>query len=538
MVSYNKVTLGKEALDKVYKGAEVVAKAVATSLGPDGKCALIEGFGGNNFTVTKDGVSIAKAIAKLEDPIENMGANLVKRIAELSGDNAGDGTSSASVLGLSMLTEGRKYLASGVKTSDLKKGIDCATNLAVEKIKEKSKTIRNQEDIKNIATISSNNDKTIGKLVSEAFTQIGEDGILTVDDSKKTETYLEFVEGLKFDSGYVTNYFANNERLTCEFKNPLILVTDEEINNIALLGNVLNSVAQANRPLLIIGSEFGGQTIPVLVTNKFKNILDVCAVKCPEFGEYRKEILTDIATITNATFISSSMDKKLTEVRMEDLGTCEKVVVTKNDTLIVGASCDEKTLKDRTDFIKAQIKEETSDVKKEKLKKRLASLNGGICVLRVFANNEVEMKELKDRIEDTICSVKASIKEGIVLGGGVTLLKISEELEPPKELNADQICGFNLVKKALQSPIRQLAQNSGLSDDVVVDRVLKESDSEKSGFNFATKEWDENLFDKVVDPTLVEINALKNASSVIGLYLTTEVAITTEIKDDGNKVAQ
>ena len=538
MASYNKVTFGKEALDKVYNGAEIVAKSVATSLGPDGKCALIEGFGGNNFTVTKDGVSIAKAIAKLEDPVENMGANLVKRIAELSGDNAGDGTSTASILGLSMLSEGRKYLASGVKTSDLKKGIDCATNLAIEKIKEKSKEIRNQDDIKNIATISSNNDEFIGKLVSDAFTQIGDDGILTVDDSQKTQTYLEFVEGLKFDSGYVSNYFINNDRLTCEFKNPYILVTDEEINNLTLIGKVLQLVAQSGRPLLIIASDFGGQVIPALVVNTVNKALDVCAVKCPEFGEYRKEILKDIAIITNSTYISSSLGKGLSELTLDDLGTCERVVVTKNDTLIVGSACSEEILKERTDFIKAQIENETTEAKKEKMKKRVASLNGGICVLRVFANNEVEMKELKDRIEDTICSVKASIKEGIVLGGGITLLKVSEEIKPPKDLTSDQLCGFNLVKKALQSPIRQLAENSGLSPDVVVDKVLKDSDGETNGYNFATKEWDNNLFDKVVDPTLVETNALKNASSVIGLYLTTEVAITTETKGEDNNLGR
>lgn len=535
-ITYNKVTFGKEALDKVYKGAETVAKSVATSLGPDGKCALIEGFGGNNFTVTKDGVSIARAIAKLEDPIENMGANLVKRIAELSGNNAGDGTSTASVLGLSMLSEGRKYLASGIRTADLKKGIDTATKLAVEKINAKSKNIRSQDDIKNIATISSNNDENIGKLVSEAYSQIGEDGILTVDDSKKTETYLEFVEGLKFDNGYMSPYFVNNDKLTCEFKNPYILITDDEINNLAIIGNVLNDVAREGRPILIIASDFGGQTIPALVVNNMNNKLIVCAVKCPEFGEYRKEILIDIATITNGTFISSSMGKNLKDVTVNDLGTCEKIVVTKSDTLIIGAVASKDVIDERINFIKKQIEDETADAKKDKLKKRLASLSGGVCVLRVFANNEVEMKELKDRIEDTICSVKASVKDGIVLGGGVTLLKVSEEFEPPKELTSDQICGFNIVKKALQSPIRQLAENSGLSADVIVDKILKESDGEKSGFNFATKEWDENLFDKVVDPTLVETNAIKNASSVIGLYLTTEVAITTETKDDGINV--
>lgn len=530
---YNEVKFGKNAQDEIYEGAKIVANAVSSSLGPNGKLAIFEGFNGTNYTVTKDGVSIAKEISKLKNHYQNIGASLIKNIAS-SMNLAGDGSTTASTLGFSMLEEGRKYLASGVKQNDLKKGIECATKIAIEKIKAKSKTIRNQDDIKNIATIASNNDTFIGELVAKAYSQIGDDGILTVEDSPKMETYLEFVEGLQFNNGYESQYFVNNEKMNCEFKNPYILVTDAEINSLPMIGNILQSVANQGRPLLIIANGYNGQTMPALVVNAINKTLEVCAVKAPEFGEMRKDILMDIATLTGATFVSESLGKTLSNITISDLGTSEKVVVTKDTTLIVGGNGNKDSLVERIDLIKKQIEIETSDVKKDKMKKRLASLNGGICVLRVFANDDVALKELKDRIEDTINSVKASVKDGIVLGGGVTLLKVAEELVPPKELTSDQVCGFNIVKKALESPIRQLAKNSGISDDVIVDKVLKESDGEKSGFNFATMEWDNNLFDKVVDPTFVEVSAIKGASSFIGLYFNTEVVITTVIEDEPN----
>ena len=534
MSIYNEVKFGKEAQDEIYKGAKIVADSIASSLGPNGKCAVIEGFGGNSYTVTKDGVSIGKAIGKLKNQYQNIGGNLVKNIASETA-KTGDGTTTASILGRSMLENGRKYLASGVKPSDLKKGIDCATKLAIEKIKEKSKEIRNEKDILNIATIASNNDEKIGKLVADAYSQIGEDGILTVEDSQKTETYLEFVEGMQFNNGYESQYFINNtDRMTCEFKNPYILITDEEINNLNPLAKILNQIAQEGRSLLIIANGYGGQTIPALAFNAMNKTLEVCAVKAPEFGEMRKEILTDIACLTNGCFISESLGKSLSKVEISDLGSAEKVVISKEDTLIVGGKCEKSDLDERVEYIKSQMNVETVEAKKEKMKKRIASLTGGVCVLRVYADNDVAMKELKDRIEDTICSVKASVKEGIVLGGGVTLLKVSSELVAPKELTDSQICGFNIVKDALESPIRQLAKNSGISDDVIVEKTLTKSDGEKSGYNFATMDWDENLFDKVVDPTLVEVSALKNASSFVGLYLNTEVVITT-INEDENK---
>ena len=534
MSIYNEVKFGKEAQDEIYEGAKIVADAIASSLGPNGKTALIEGFGGNSYTVTKDGVSIGKAVGKLKNQYQNIGGNLVKNIASESA-KVGDGTTTASVLGRSMLENGRKYIASGVKVSDLKKGIDCATKLAIEKIKSKSKDIRNETDILNIATIASNNDEKIGNLVAEGYSQVGEDGILTVEDSPKAETYLEFVEGMQFNDGWESQYFVNNvNRMTCEFKNPYILITDEEINNLNILGKILNQIAQEGRQLIIVANGYGGQVIPALAYNAVNKTLEVCAVKAPEFGEMRKEILTDMAILTGGSFISESIGKSLLKMEMSDLGSAEKVVVSKDNTLIVGGKCDKSTLDERVNYIKSELENETVEKKKENMRKRIASLTGGVCVLRVYADNDVEMKELKDRIEDTICSVKASVKEGIVLGGGVTLLKVSSELVPPKELTDSQVCGFNIVKDALESPIRQLAKNSDISDDVIVEKTLAKSDGEKSGYNFATMEWDENLFDKVVDPTLVETSALKNASSFIGTYLSTNVVITT-VNDDENK---
>lgn len=533
MSIYNEIKFGKEAQDEIFEGARIVAKAVASTLGPNGRTSIIDGFNGTNYIITKDGVSVAKAVGKLKNQYQNIGANVIKNIASETA-KTGDGTSTASVLGLSMIENGRKYLASGVKQSDLKKGIDCATKMAIEKIKSKSKSIRSQSDIKNVATIASNNDTFIGNLVANAYSQIGDDGILTVEDSQRTETYLEFVEGLQFNNGYESPYFVNNEKMTCELKNPYILITDEEINNLNILGKILNQIAQEGRSLLMIASGYGGQTIPALVVNAMNKTLQVCAVKCPEFGELRKESLNDIAILTGGTFISESVGKSLIKMEMSDLGSAEKVVITKEDTLIVGGKGDKSAINDRVEYIKSQIEVENVDAKKEKMKKRVASLNGGVCVLRVYADNEVQMKELKDRIEDTICSVKASVKDGIVLGGGVTMLKVASELEPPKELTDNQICGFNIVKNALEMPIRQLAKNSGVSDDVIVEKTISESDGEKSGYNFATMEWDDNLFDKVVDPTLVETSALKNASSFVGLYLNTEVVITT-VNEEENK---
>ena len=528
---YNEVKFGKDAQDSIYEGAKIVAKAVGSSLGPNGNCGIVEGYNGIGYTITKDGVSLAKAVAKLKDPYENIGANLMKNIASETA-KVGDGTSTSTVLGFNMLEEGRKYLASGIKAYDLKKGIECATKLAVEKIKAKAKTVRNKDDIKNIATIASNNDSFIGELVANAHVQIGDDGILTVEDSPKMETYLEFVDGLQLNNGFASPYFINSEKLTCEFKNPYILVTDEEITNVNVIAKILQDIANEGRPLVIIASDFGSQVLPVLIYNKVNNNLQICAVKAPEFGEIRKEILADIATLTGATFISKSLGLDLIHVKIDDLGSAEKIIADKDDTLIIGGNGNKSAIEERINTIKKEIDIEPTGAKKDKMQKRLASLRGGICVLRVYASNDVEMKELKDRIEDTICSVKASVKEGIVLGGGVTLLKIAEELEPPKELTDDQKCGFNIVKKALQAPIRQLAKNSGISSDVIVNKVLKESDGERSGFNFATMEWDDNLFDKVVDPTLVETSALENASSFVGLYFNTEVVITTTVEEN------
>lgn len=431
-----------------------------------------------------------------------------------------------------MVKEGRKALNSGVASSELKKGIDLATEQAIKLIKEKSIEIRSVDDIKTIATIASNNDERIGNLVSEAFEKVGENGLITVNESQTTSTYLDFVEGMQIEKrGYVNPYLVSNpEKMINEMKDAYVLVTDESVTNVQVIGNILQNVAQSGKPLLIIAGEFGGEVVPTLVLNHMKGVLKVCAINAPEYGQMRKEMLQDIATLTGATFFSSSIGNSLEKATLNDLGIASKIVVTKDDTTIIDGKGNEEEIANRVDLIKSQLEDDSNKSNFDNLKKRLAKLTGGVCVLNVSGDSNIEMKELKDRIEDTIASVKASVKEGIVLGGGVTLLNVSKELTCPNDLSTDAINGFNLVKKALEEPIRQLARNSGVSEDVIVEKTLKDSNG-KSGYNFATLDWDENLFDKVVDPTLVEISALKNASSVVGLFLTTESAIV-QIEDE------
>lgn len=530
-MSYNDVVFGSDALDKIYNGIEKIAKAVNCSLGPRGKLSIIENPFKGSPTITKDGVSIARAFGKLKDPYENLGASLIKEVPSKSND-VGDGTTTATVLAYSLVKEGRKALNSGVASSELKKGIDLATEQAIKLIKEKSIEIRSVDDIKTIATIASNNDEKIGNLVSEAFEKVGENGLITVNESPTISTYLDFVEGMQIEKrGYVNPYLVSNpEKMINEMKDAYVLVTDESVTNVQVIGNILQNVAQSGKPLLIIAGEFGGEVVPTLVLNHMKGVLKVCAINAPEYGQMRKEMLQDIATLTGATFFSSSIGNSLEKATLNDLGIASKIVVTKDDTTIIDGKGNEEEIANRVDLIKSQLEDDSNKSNFDNLKKRLAKLTGGVCVLNVSGDSNIEMKELKDRIEDTIASVKASVKEGIVLGGGVTLLNVSKELTCPNDLSTDAINGFNLVKKALEEPIRQLARNSGVSEDVIVEKTLKDSNG-KSGYNFATLDWDENLFDKVVDPTLVEISALKNASSVVGLFLTTESAIV-QIEDE------
>ena len=521
---YNQLVFEQDARNQIFKGMEKVAKAVAVSLGPKGKLAIIE----NNLgapIITKDGVSIAKAV-NLEDPMENLGASLIKEGASKSG-KVGDGTSTTAVLGYAMAREGLKVLSSGASSSDLRRGIEKAKDKAVECIKKHSSPVSGKNDITNVAKIASNNDEKIGNLVSEAFERIGENGTVTVAESPTTETYLDFTEGMNFSSGMISPHFVTDiEKLRTEFKDAYVLVTDEIISSVPHIANLLNEVAQSGKPLLIVAEDFGGEVIPTLVFNKLKGALNVCAVKAPYFGETRKGFLEDLSVLTGGMMVSSSMGVKLENLTLQHLGHADKIIVSRDETTVIGGMGSDEALQDRILYLKRLMEEETSEFTKEKIAERIAKLSGGVCVLNVYADTEPEMKELKDRIEDTLASVRASMKDGIVLGGGVTLLKVAQELaENMPEMTEDEKIGYNIFVKALDEPIRQLAENAGLSADLVVSKT-KESNNSKGGYNMATGVWEDDLFDKVVDPTLVEISALQNASSIVGLLLNTEVAIT------------
>lgn len=526
----NDIVFEQKARKQIFSGIEKVAKAVAVSLGPKGSLAIIETPIGTPI-VTKDGVSIAKAIS-LKDPMENLGASLVKEIASKSG-RTGDGTTTCSILGYALSREGLKVLSSGVSSTALRKGIEIATHKAVEAIKKHSVDIRNKQDITNIAKIASNNDEVIGNLISDAFEHIGENGTITVAESPKTETYLEFTEGMTFDNGLVSPHFVTDpDKLVAELKDAYVLVTDMTIQNVQTFAPLLNAIAQSGKPLFIIAEDYAGEVLPVLIVNKLKGVLSVGAVKAPYFGEMRKGFLEDIAILTGASFISKSLGRNIDSIAVQDLGHADKIISSKEGTTIINSNADADAVEARIEYLKKQIEEETSEYTKEKLEERLAKLSGGVCVLNVYADTEPEMKERKDRIEDTLASVRASMKEGIVTGGGVTLLKVAEEISKdiPKNLTEDEKIGYNLVVKALEEPVRQLAINAGLSADIVVNDILA-SKSDKAGYNIATGKWEDNLFDIVVDPALVETSALQNASSVVGLLLNTEVAITT-IKEE------
>ena len=521
---YNQLVFEQDARNQIFRGMEKVARAVGISLGPKGKLAIIENSLGAPI-VTKDGVSIAKSI-NLEDPMENLGASLIKEIASKSG-KTGDGTTTVTILGYAMAREGLKVLSSGASSSDLRKGIEKAKDRAVELVKKRSSPISGKNDITNVARIASNNDDKIGNLISEAFERIGENGTVTVAESSTTETYLDFTEGMNFSSGMVSPHFVTDmEKLRAEYKDAYVLVTDEVISSVQHLAPLLNAVANSGKPLLIVAEDFGGEVIPTLVFNKLKGALNVCAVKAPYFGETRKGFLEDLAVLTGGIMVSSSMGVRLENLTLDHLGHADKVMVSRDETTIIGGVGSEEAIQDRVLYLRRLMEEETSEFTKEKIAERIAKLSGGVCVLNVYADTEPEMKELKDRIEDTLASVRASMKDGIVLGGGVTLLKVAGELaKDMPDMTEDEKIGYNIFVKALDEPIRQLAVNAGLSADLVVNST-KESNNDRAGWNMATGQWEEDLFEKVVDPTLVEISALQNASSIVGLLLNTEVAIT------------
>ena len=519
-----------EARNKMKKGVDTLANAVKVTLGPKGRNVVIEKkFGAPS--VTKDGVTVAKEI-ELEDPIENMGAQMVKEVASKTADIAGDGTTTATVLAQSIISEGLKNVAAGANPMDLKRGIDKAVVAVVENLKKQSEKVGDNNDkIEQVASISANNDESIGKLIAQAMTKVGKEGVITVEEAKGTDTTVEVVEGMQFDRGYISPYFVtNSEKMEVDLQNPYILIYDKKISTMKDILHILEKVAQSGRPLLIISEDLEGEALATLVVNKLRGTLKVAAVKAPGFGDRRKEMLQDLAVLTKGTVISEDQGYKLDGVDLTSLGQASAVTIDKDNTTIVGGKGDKKEITARVNQIKAQIESTTSDYDKEKLQERLAKLSGGVAVLYVGAATEVEMKEKKDRVDDALHATRAAVEEGIVPGGGVAYIRAIESLEKLKGANDDETTGIQIVKRAVEEPLRQIVVNSGIEGSIVVQKI-KEGKKD-FGFNARTEVYENLLAAGVIDPTKVTRIALENAASIAGMLLTTECVISDRPEKD------
>ncbi|MCX8020815.1 MAG: chaperonin GroEL [Chitinophagaceae bacterium] len=519
-----------DARSRMKRGVDTLANAVKVTLGPKGRNVVIEKkFGAP--AVSKDGVTVAKEI-ELEDPVENMGAQMVKEVASKTADIAGDGTTTATVLAQSIINEGLKMVAAGSNPMDLKRGIDKAVAKVVEHLKGQSQNVGNDSNkIQQVATISANNDAEIGKLIAEAMKKVGKEGVITVEEARGTETTVEVVEGMQFDRGYISPYFVtNSEKMEAELENPYILIHDKKISNMKDILHILEKVAQAGRPLLIIAEDLEGEALATLVVNKLRGTLKVAAVKAPGFGDRRKEMLQDIAVLTRGIVISEEQGYKLENADLSYLGQAASVTIDKDNTTIVGGKGKKEDIQARINQIKAQIEVTTSDYDKEKLQERLAKLSGGVAELNVGAATEGEMKEKKDRVDDALHATRAAVEEGIVPGGGVAFIRAIEAIDKLKGANEDETNGINIVKRALEEPLRQIVENAGLEGSIVVQKV-KEGKGD-FGFNARTEEY-ENLFKSgVIDPTKVARIALENAASIAGMLLTTECVISDKPKKE------
>ena len=518
-----------EARDGLKRGVDALANAVKVTLGPKGRNVIIsKSFGGP--TVTKDGVSVAKEI-ELQDPLENMGAQMVKEVASKTNDLAGDGTTTATVLAQAIVKEGLKNVAAGANPMDLKRGIDKAVETIVAELGKQSVAVGDSsEKIKQVASISANNDETIGDLIAVAFGKVGKEGVITVEEAKGTDTYVDVVEGMQFDRGYLSPYFVTDaDKMVAELSNPYVLLYDKKISNLQELLPVLEPVAQSGRPLLIIAEDVDGQALATLVVNKLRGGLKIAAVKAPGFGDRRKAMLEDIAILTGGTVIAEESGYSLENTTLDMLGTAENITIDKDNTTIVNGSGDAENIKARVNQIKSQIETTTSDYDREKLQERLAKLAGGVAVLYVGAASEVEMKEKKDRVDDALHATRAAVEEGIVAGGGTTFIDIIPALEALKE-EGDVQTGINLVKRAVEEPLRQIAYNAGLEGSVVVERV-KNTES-GVGFNALTEEYVDMVKAGIVDPAKVTRSALQNAASIASLVLTTETIVADKVEEN------
>ena len=518
-----------DARDGLKKGVDALADAVKVTLGPKGRNVIIsKSFGAP--TVTKDGVSVAKEI-ELEDELENMGAQMVKEVASKTNDLAGDGTTTATVLAQAIVKEGLKNVAAGANPMDLKRGIDKAVNAITSDLEKQAQKVGDaSEKIQQVATISSNNDSTIGELIATAFGKVGKEGVITVEEAKGTDTYVDVVEGMQFDRGYLSPYFVTDaDKMIPDLENPYILLFDKKISNLQEILPILEPVAQSGRPLLIIAEDVEGQALATLVVNKLRGGLKIAAVKAPGFGDRRKAMLEDIAILTNGTVISEERGFSLENATLDLLGTAETVTIDKDNTTIVNGNGDQDAIKARVNQIKAQIETTTSDYDKEKLQERLAKLAGGVAVLYVGAASEVEMKEKKDRVDDALHATRAAVEEGIVAGGGVALVRAKKVLEKIATDNLDETTGVQIVNRAIESPLRTIVENAGGEGSVVINKVLEG----KKGFGYDAKsdEYVDMLEAGIIDPKKVTRVALENAASVAGMILTTECALV-DIKED------
>ncbi len=516
------VKFGRDARERMLRGVDILANAVKVTLGPKGRNVVIDkSFGAPR--ITKDGVSVAKEI-ELEDKFENMGAQMLREVASKTNDIAGDGTTTATVLGQAIVQEGAKAVAAGMNPMDLKRGIDAAVNEVVENLLKKAKKIKTSAEVAQVGTISANGETEIGKMISEAMQKVGNEGVITVEEAKTADTELEVVEGMQFDRGYLSPYFVTNtEKMIADLDDPYILIHEKKLSNLQALLPVLEAVVQSSKPLLIIAEDVEGEALATLVVNKLRGGLKIAAVKAPGFGDRRKAMLEDIAILTSGQVISDDLGIKLENVTLDMLGRAKKVTVSKENTTIVDGAGKKPEINARVNQIKAQIEETTSDYDREKLQERLAKLAGGVAVIRVGGATEVEVKEKKDRVDDALNATRAAVEEGIVAGGGTALLRAAADIKV-KGTNSDQEAGINIVRRALQAPARQIATNAG-DEASIVDGKILENKKETFGYNTANGQYGDLIALGIVDPVKVVRSALQNAASVAGLLITTEAMI-------------
>ena len=521
------IIFSDNARNRLYAGVEKLADAVKVTMGPRGRNVLLQkSFGAP--TITKDGVSVAREI-ELKDTLENMGAQLVKEVASKTADEAGDGTTTATILAHSIFKEGLRNVTAGANPIILKRGMDKATEAILVELKKASRVVANKTEIEQVATISANSDKAIGAMIAEAMDKVGKDGVITVEEAKGISDELEVVEGMQFDRGYLSPYFITNaDKMIAEFNNPFILLYEKKISSLKEMLPILEAVNQSGRPLIIIAEDVDGEALATLVVNRLRGSLNIAAVKAPGFGDRRKAMLQDIAVLTNATVVSEEMGMKLDTCGIEVLGTASKIVIDKDNTTIVDGNGDKETVKVRVNQIKAEISNTTSEYDKEKLQERLAKLSGGVAVIKVGAASETEMKEKKDRVDDALSATRAAVEEGIVIGGGAALIRAAAKVK--FELEGDEAIGAAIIFRAIKAPLKQIATNAGYDAGVVANEVEK-STNENLGFNAATGEYVDMFEAGIVDPAKVERVAMQNAVSVASLLLTTEATVT-DIKED------